>query len=306
VTAEVDVDPNSFNQGSGGNWVKGTVELPAGLSVYDVVIPTVLAQRAVPVAPGAPVAYGDENMNSLTEADYKFDRTALSALVTPGNSVPVEIIGRVADDTWFRGLDFIRVLKPKMKNVSSSWAGGDTIAAAYPAGSHELFEWGPPEEALPDHYDLWYSSNDGESWILVEGGIQARAYSWTVPAEPTEEGRLELVAVDARGPMGSWISDRFHVTARPRSRTRADRPSVRAPSRGNPPRDSEIEVAPPSAGVDVRVYDVRGTLVRTRSRGFPAGRYLVWTAGRRARVGAGVPVGVATTQGSRRPDAILR
>lgn len=51
ITATVDFDPNTLNKKSNGNWVTVYIELPAGYSVANISIPSLLLEGSIPVEP---------------------------------------------------------------------------------------------------------------------------------------------------------------------------------------------------------------------------------------------------------------
>jgi hypothetical protein len=268
----LDLDPNTLNRSSNGNWVMGKVTPPDGAPPQDIVTSSVLLQRAVPVAPGAPITY------SGPMAYYKFDRLALMNLLPSGNAVQVEVIGRVDDTTWFVAYDTVRVLKPKMA-ASALPEYGSGMTPEFAAGSVLSLAWTDPDDYRATYFDLWYSANGGEIWTPVVLNTAERSYGWLVPADVTEAGLLELVAYDAVGVMGSWISDVFSVLTSVTG-VDGDLPTtydLRFRS-SNPVRgEVRLELALPAKGdVSVRVYDVRGRLVSTLADGeLPAGRHLL-------------------------------
>jgi subtilisin family serine protease len=276
ATASFDLAPNTLNRSSNGNWVQGKLTPPAGWMPGDIVTSSVLLVRTVPVAPGAPVSY-DETM-----AFYKFERTALMVLLPTGDEVPVEVIGRVDDATWFRAVDHVRVLKPAM-TVNGPLAGygeGGEDAPGFRSGEMLQLRWADPEGHTATSYQLWYSENAGQSWTLVADGLTQREYAWTVPVLPTGQGMLDLAGLDEIGVMGSWLSETFTVSG---GATATEEPpptqfglSFVGP---NPAAQPRLELAlPVAATVRVRVHDVRGALVRELAEGdFEAGRHrLQW------------------------------
>ena len=74
--------------------------------------------------------------------------------------------------------------------------GGETldINDDYQISWHQ---WG----TLIHDVDLWYSTNAGESWILIDSYVPSteywNTYSWTVPFNPTSRGRVRITAWDA-------------------------------------------------------------------------------------------------------------
>ncbi len=274
VGASFDMDPNSLNRASNGNWVKGVVELPAGMNPHLIRPSSVLVQRTVPVDPAAPLSYADEDSDGLEEANYKFGRTDVAAVLPTGDAVPVEVVGEVEDVSWFAGTDVIRVLPPVM-----SLAG----PLHFTAGTQVQLVWENQPGHNASYYDLWFSSNAGESWNLLAGGLTNQSYLWTVPSTPTQTGRLEVVAVDARGAMGSWISDPLEIVGGVTA-VGDERPTsfgLRMLSANPAPGRARLELAmPEQASVDVRIYDARGRLVRRLATGsYEPGRHVLdWDA----------------------------
>jgi len=298
VQVAFDLDPGSLNRSSNGTWVSGWIEPGGSYDPHTILRPSVLLQRTVPVAPNSASSYGDPDNDGLLEVQYKFDRLQLSSLLPTGNAVPVEVIGEMADITWFAAIDEIRVLKPRVTTVAGGGEGTKDLTPTYRVAAVVQLDWEAPEGYTPDYYELWFSSDAGESWSLVAGNVHSLQYDWVVPDELTTAGLLELVAMDDKGVMGSWISPQFTITDTPTDTGPLALPteySVR-PIGANPVTNGKasLELALPQDGpVSVRIYDVRGALVRdlVTSRPYPAGRHVVdWDATNRAgvRVSSGV------------------
>jgi len=119
-----------------------------------------------------------------------------------------------------------------------------------------------------------------------------RSHRWHVPAQGTEVGRIEIVAHDDHGVMGSYISDPFTILAGVTG-VEQDLPvrfglemAGSNPTRGT----ARLEMALPRASdVEVRIYDVRGRQVRDLASGaFNAGRHLLRWDGQNQ---VGTPIG---------------
>jgi hypothetical protein len=245
-----DIDPNHLNRTSHGRWVSGTVVLPEGWDPQGIDVSSVLVQDAVPVDPDGPVSFEEGG------ARYKFGREAVMAAIPDGENVPVRVVGTVGDRSWFAGLDLVRMLRPEAEAPGSSYIAGSRVPLA----------WSDAEGHPASGYDLWYSADGGEVWSLVAGGLTTRAWDWRVPVEPTEDGRLELVAWDAVGVMGSWVSTPLRVVPAT-SGVASDRPAAFGMrlSGAHPVRGvANLELAiPERAQVRLAVYDLRGARVRT-------------------------------------------
>jgi hypothetical protein len=247
----------------------------------------------VPWAAGSPISYEDKDGDGLLEGSYKFPRLELLATLPDGNSVPVEVIGELEDITWFSGVDHIRVLRPRMMTAAGleDEPGKESTGPSYAPGYELQLVWDDPEGYTADSYDVWFSADGGSSWSLLAGGLQTRQYVWTVPMQPTTQGVLEVVAMDALGVMGSWLSPIFTIqstttaveteaTSLPKSfgmRLLGANPVVKGG-------EAKVELALPTAApVQVRIYDVRGSLVRSLvERTLTAGRHPLRWDGRTA------------------------
>jgi len=271
VAAQFVLDPNTLNKASNGNFVSGLVEPPSGFDPHQIVVASVLLQRSIPVASGAPIAYDDKDADGLLEAAYKFGRADVLAALPTGNSVPVEVIGEVAGQTWLQGTALVRVLPPKMTRTAGlgDFKGETQQPPVYSIGSRIDLAWDDPDGSTPTSFEVWYSSDAGATWSAVASGITAHTYSFIVPSPATDQGVLEVVAVDNLGAMGSWDSEPFTVQLSPTGVEVTETPlpkeyGVRFLS-ANPVgrEDLRLELAMPKASpVDLRVYDVRGALVR--------------------------------------------
>jgi hypothetical protein len=282
VTAGLELDPNALNRSSNGNWVSVKVTAPAyppnPCEPEHILTASLLLQRALPVAEGSP--------SNVTQCDahYKFDRAALLDMLPSGDEVPVEVIGEIEDMTWFSAIDAVRVLPPQVSlNGGPSHYVGDTDVDLV---------WSDPPGRPADSFELWFSANDGVNWTQMASGLTVRSHRWHVPAQGTETGRIEIVALDDQGVMGSYISDPFAILVGVTG-VEQELPiryglemAGSNPTRGT----ARLEMALPRASdVEVKVYDVRGRQVRDLASGaFNAGRHLLRWDGQNQ---AGTPVG---------------
>ena len=298
------VDPGTLNRASNGNWVGSLVEPGTGYDPHEIRTSSLLLQRSVPWAAGSPIAYGDKDADGIQDGEYKFPRLQLLSVLPDGNSVPVEIIGELEDITWFSATDHIRVLRPRMISTAGMQDDPEKESTGpgptYSPGYAMYLAWDDPEGYTADSYDIWYSADGGSSWSLLAGGLQTHHYTWTVPTQPTTEGILEVVAMDAQGVMGSWLSPIFtiqSITTGVESEAAALPKSFGMRLIGANPSttgDAKVELAlPTSAPVQVRIYNVSGTLVRSlvEHRTLAAGRHPVRWDGRTnagAMAGSGI------------------
>ena len=160
-----------------------------------------------------------------------------------------------------------------------------------------MLEWDDPNGHVAQWYDIWFSPDGGETWMPVVTQLNVRTYEWLIRPVETDQGLLELVAMDGAGAMGSWVSEPFTVIegsitgigdedlALPTSfgiRLLSANPMVQ----GN----ATLQLAvPTSAPVDVQIFDVHGALVRrVVSRALSPGYHRVGWDGRGV---SGRPVG---------------
>jgi len=118
--ATVDIDPDTLNLKSNGQWISASIELPAifGYSVIDIDASTVKLNNTIPVDLGAPTEIGDYDSDSIPDLMVKFERAAVIewlGTVDYGEDteksveVTIAITGEVAG-TPFEGVDAVRVL----------------------------------------------------------------------------------------------------------------------------------------------------------------------------------------------------
>jgi hypothetical protein len=163
------------------------------------------------------------------------------------------------------------------------------------AGSIFELYWEDPEGEPVGSYDLWFTADGANSWNLARGNLNANNIAWQVPATPTQTGRLELAAMDHNGIMGSWFSNAFDIVVSPTGvETGQALPkefSMRLKGVNPlPAGNARFELALPSEShATVRIYDVRGRLVRDLvQRSLAPGRHGVAWDGRNS---GGSPVG---------------
>jgi len=186
-------------------------------------------------------------------------------VLAAGASVPVEVIGRFGDISWFRGVDNVKVKRPGVRA-----AGVDVPYAVIPSqveGSTYLpLVLSNPDGFEAERFDIWYSADGGEAWAISAENLAAGDYSWLVPPDVTTEGTLMLVAYDNEGVMGWNLTNVFEVMNRVTGvdyRPVPERLSLRLASR-NPGTEARMELAlPMKSRIVAGVYDVRGALVRT-------------------------------------------
>jgi len=118
LPATVDVDPDTLNLKSNGQWITAYIELPEGYCVSEIDVSSILLNGSISVDAEAPTEVGDYDIDSVPDLMVKFERAAVTALLgtydygeETGRSVDVALViaGEVSR-TPFEGIDTIRVL----------------------------------------------------------------------------------------------------------------------------------------------------------------------------------------------------
>jgi len=118
MDVDVDIDPNTLNLKSNGEWIMAYMELPEGYNVEDIDVSTIMLNNTIRVDLDAPTQIGDYDLDGITDLMVKFDRVSINESLgaidyseqTPRRcSVTIAITGKVSD-VKFQGLDTIEVL----------------------------------------------------------------------------------------------------------------------------------------------------------------------------------------------------
>jgi hypothetical protein len=119
ITVDLEIEPETLNRTSNGNWVMAEIELPHGYRAADVDISSIWLEGTVPAA-AWPYERRSRHRDDGCDADraehdhggikVKFARAAVIGLLPAGERVPVHVTGTVAG-VPFEGLDVIRVIK---------------------------------------------------------------------------------------------------------------------------------------------------------------------------------------------------
>jgi hypothetical protein len=285
--ADLNIDPNTLNLQSNGNYVMAYMEPPMGYAAADILVETVLFEFTVPAVTKFHEV-GDENDNGIPDMMTKFLRSDVEEVVDTGDAVPVTVVGEIDGVAWFTGTDVIRVIRPTMSEVAGTYISGQLVDIT----------WTPPEGYEVDYYGLYYTKDGGDWWYLIDDHFVGTRCSWRVPSADSDECLFRVYAYDNAGAMGYDTSDNF-FSIRPKSGGGDGRDPVPErfamfQNRPNPAvRTTSIGFnLPVETQVTLQIFDVSGALVKTLvDRPMPAGRHsIVWdgTNGRGAKVSAGV------------------
>jgi hypothetical protein len=95
LQAKVDIDPDTINLKSSGQWITAYIELPEGFAPGDVAVSSILLNGTVP-ALSQPVGMDDVDNDGVAELMVKFDRQAVQEILPEGDGVEVTVTGKVA------------------------------------------------------------------------------------------------------------------------------------------------------------------------------------------------------------------
>jgi len=118
IEACIDIDPDTLNLKSNGEWITTYIELTEGYSPSHIDVSSILLNNKVKVDPEAPTQVGDYDLDGVSDLMVKFDRSEVIALVGTADfsldmgkscEVQFKITGTVAE-TMFQGTDAVRVL----------------------------------------------------------------------------------------------------------------------------------------------------------------------------------------------------
>lgn len=109
LLATIDIDPDTLNLNSTGNWITCYIELPDGYDVEDINISTILLNDTIP-AENHPTNISDYDNDGIPDLMVKFDRQEVIDILEPGENVEITVAGELVDGTRFEGIDYIRVI----------------------------------------------------------------------------------------------------------------------------------------------------------------------------------------------------
>jgi len=285
----VDLDPNTLNLGSKGNYITGYLQFPVFIDPMKILLSSVLLDSTV-AADTTQLSFADKNEDGILEAVVKFPREEVFALLPDGGEAVLGVSG-IVDGREFTGEDAITVKAPKLKNPKAG--------AVLPPGQTATIEWSPSPAGAADHLDIYWTQNDGAQWdTVVVGTPDDSTHAWSVPDVESSECRLMLVAYDRKDTVvGITIQTGTFSISGTQVGTEEALPARLAflPALPNPFR-SQTEIRfdlPEPAPVTIRVFGLDGSLVRTLALGesFPAGRHgIVWDGSNEhgQRTGSGV------------------
>lgn len=108
VEATIDIDPDTLNINSKGNWITCYIELP-DYDVEDIDVSTVMLEDTI-LAEASPTEVGDNDDDGVPDLMVKFDRLDVCEILDPEDEVEITVTGELTDGRKFIGSDTIRVI----------------------------------------------------------------------------------------------------------------------------------------------------------------------------------------------------
>jgi len=119
LIADIDLDPDTLNLKSLGQWVTAYIELPEG-DVNDIDVSSIKLNGTIPVDPEAPYAIGDYDSDGVPDLMVKFSRAAVSEFILSNGikfgNVTLRLFGYDIKGHAILGSDTIRVKMPGDNN----------------------------------------------------------------------------------------------------------------------------------------------------------------------------------------------
>jgi len=157
VNATIDINPNTLNLRSEGEWITAYIELPEGYNVSDIDASTIMLDNTVAVDLSGPIAVGDYDNDTVLDLMVCFNWTEvcnyiLSRGIVYGN-VTLTVSGKLYDGTIFSGTDTILVSSLLGDiNVDGIVNMEDLYIAAISFGSNPNSpEWNPKADINRDN-----------------------------------------------------------------------------------------------------------------------------------------------------------
>jgi hypothetical protein len=121
LPATVDVDPNTLNLKSTGQWITCYIELPGGYDVNNIDLSTVFLNETIPAESNLKYGFvknpeiSDIDKDGLPELLIKFNRAAVQETVQPADTATISVTGEVLKNEIpvpFQGIATVRVISP--------------------------------------------------------------------------------------------------------------------------------------------------------------------------------------------------
>jgi hypothetical protein len=124
IQASVNIDPDSLDVSSNGQWITAYIDLPAPENVSSIDVSSIRLDRVIPINSSS---IGDFDKGKVQEMMVKFDRAlfvkSLGNVTKEGRNVTVSVSGSLTDGRIFSGVDTIRVFDGPGKGSVSILGG---------------------------------------------------------------------------------------------------------------------------------------------------------------------------------------
>lgn len=202
--AEINIDPDTLNLKSQGRWITAYIEFPSIYDVMTIDIDTVTLNSSIYaendpkydfVTSPVPV---DKDGDGIVEFMVKFDRSAVASMLSPADSVSLEVSGEFQGG-FFDGTDSIRVIqegkvvkKTELKVQKRLTHKGSVKSRSEVGVDIDIFTLGADaksvylREYIPDGFR--YNTPDG---VYLNSGL-----AWDLgDLEPGDKGRIRYTLV---------------------------------------------------------------------------------------------------------------
>lgn len=182
IPAIIDIDPDTLSLKSQGKWITAYIEIP-GYDVRRINISTVVLNGIVWAENDTKYGFVrypeiiDRDGDGLPELIVKFDRSAVQAIVVPGN-VTLTLTGKI-DNLTFEGNDTVRVIEKgeDQFDIDKSNERGKGLAYGRGSGSGGGGSVAPPGlekkiDILPGQNDSFVPPGQNKSGDQDQGGDQ--------------------------------------------------------------------------------------------------------------------------------------
>jgi hypothetical protein len=205
LSADIIVDPQTLNLDSKGKYVTGYIELPAAYFPSEIDEASVMLNEVLGVVPGKSEV-ADDDLDGIDELVVKFDRALFQALIPEGEYVEVTISG-LARGREFAGTDTIRVIRPTVTHPSG--------CVVHP-GQPVTVTWTSPDGYDIDEVDVFWTSDDGETWNTIAEKIPDSGYTlWVAPSAEHENCRVMVVIYEKGDILGLGVSPEEFIISFP-------------------------------------------------------------------------------------------
>jgi len=115
TTATLDIDPDTLNLRSKGEWITAYIELPAGHDVNEIDVSSIMLNNTISVDSFAPIQIGDHDSDGISDLMVKFSRAELTLYIydvqkIKHGNVTLTLTGKLNDGTPFKSSDVIMVM----------------------------------------------------------------------------------------------------------------------------------------------------------------------------------------------------